>query len=272
MKNLFFTHQLASIDRREQPDYATLLGIIGGFSLVLLAMVLGGSVLVFINWHGLVIVLGGTFAATLMSFSSEDLFKTISLLRLAVFSDTSPGHARVQRIIDWSKRVRREGELALREDAEIESDPFLRKCLELMMDGLHPEEVRKILDIELAFLGDRHRRGAQLFQTMGNIAPAMGLVGTLIGLVQMLHQLETPSAMGPAMSVALLTTLYGALLAHLVFYPLAGKLRMRSAEETLIKELTIEGVLCILRGTNPRLLETRLLSFLPPEERVSHYE
>jgi len=153
-----------------------------------------------------------------------------------------------------------------------ERDPFFKKCLMLLVDGYDAPELRKILEMELAYLDDRHRRGARLFQTMGAIAPAMGLIGTLIGLVQMLGNLDDPSEIGPAMAVALLTTFYGAVLANLVFLPLAGKLRTRSEEETLYKEMTIEGICGIAEGLNPRMIKQRLFSFLPPEKRYAEYE
>ncbi len=252
-------------------DYATLIGVSCAFGLVFLAITLSGGLWSFFDLPSFLIVAGGTLGATLITFPLEDFRRTLSILRPALFPDHSSAQHRLAKIIELAKVSRTEGELSLENYSYYESDPFLRKCIELVVDRVGVEETRKVLDIEVASLEDRHRRGAQIFQTMGAIAPAMGLIGTLIGLVRMLENLEDPKAMGPAMAVAILTTFYGAILAYLVFLPLAGKLRARSEEEQLIKQMTIEGILCIAEGMNPRLIESRLQSFLRPEQRLSRF-
>lgn len=254
-----------------QIDRGTLVGISAAFGLVFLAILLGGGAGSFFDFNSLLIVLGGTFGATLVNFPLDDLVKASGLIRTAFFPDRSSGLLRMRRLTELSEIVRAEGVVGLESAIRRETDPFFRKAIELVADALPPEDIRRILEIDLSFLGDRHRRGAQVFQTMGTIAPAMGLVGTLIGLVQMLRTLSDPSSVGPGMAVALLTTFYGAVLANLVFLPLAGKLRARSAEEALIKEMTIEGAVDIARGMNPRILEECLMSFLSPDLRVSRY-
>lgn len=258
--------------RNANIDYATLTGIACAFGLVLLAIVLGGNFLSYLDFESALIVLGGTVGATLITFPLEDFQKTFEVLRPALFPDHASARHRMDKLLEFAKVSRAEGGLSLETYAFREPDPFFRKCLELVVDQVPKDDIKRILDIELSFLEDRHRRGAQILQTMGAVAPAMGLIGTLIGLVRMLQNLHDPSQIGPGMAVAILTTFYGALLAYVVFLPLAAKLRMRSEEEQLIKELTIEGALCIVDGLNPRIIEQRLQSFLPPGERHSQFE
>lgn len=253
-------------------DYATLGGAAAAFGLMFLAILFGGGVILFIDFPSFLIVIGGTIGATLVNFPLEDFKRTVDVVRTAFFPVRTSAMQRVSRILELARRARAEGLLSLQSEIFLESDPFVRKCIELAVDGYEPKEIRRILDIELAFLEDRHRRGAQLFQTMGNVAPAMGLIGTLIGLVQMLQNLNNPEQIGPAMAVALLTTFYGAVLANILFLPLAGKLRARSEGEKLIKQISVEGIIGIVENANPRLIELRMLSFLSPDARRSEYE
>ena len=150
-------------------------------------------------------------------------------------------------------------------------DPFFAKGMMLMIDGIEPSTLSKILYTEVEYVEERHKVGAEIFTTMGNFAPAMGMVGTLIGLVKMLMQMEDPSAIGPAMAVALVTTFYGVILANLLFMPIAGKLKTRSVKELMIKELVINGILSVQSGDNPRVLEQKLHSFISPGKRKSAF-
>ena len=159
--------------------------------------------------------------------------------------------------------------LSLQSMTESIKDPFLVKAVNLLIDGLDPTDVTNILDTELDFIEERHRLGAEIFTSMGNFAPAMGMTGTLIGLVQMLMRMNDPSTIGPSMSVALVTTFYGVILANLVFLPIAGKLKRLSAQELLVKQLIINGILSIQSGDNPRILEQKLHSFISPRDRKS---
>ncbi len=261
---------LTSYDRGE-PDRGTLLGIFTAFGLLALAIFLGKGAGVFLDFQSLLIVLGGTFGATLINFPLEDLLRAGGLVRTAFFPNRHSGEYRLRRILELSERVRQEGPMSLQVEIAREPDPFFRKAMELVADALPPDDIRRILEIELTFLVDRHRRGAQLFSTMGNIAPAMGLLGTIIGLIQMLKSLDDPASIGPSMAIALVTAFYGSVLANLLFLPIAGKLRNRSEEESLIREMTIEGMVNIARAMNPRILEESLQSFLPPESRVYRY-
>lgn len=263
-------HEIVEQYMDKRLDLGTVLGVGGAFGLVSLAILFGGSITAFLDFPSLLIVVGGTLGATLINYPLQDFIKAFRVLRPTFFPETiSPG-TRMERIINMARTARGGGALALEAESDSEEDPFLRKCLELMVDGSKPEEIRHIMELELAF-PDCYRRAAQLFQTMGTIAPALGLIGTLIGLVQMLGNLEEPAAIAPAMAVALITTFYGAILANLVFLPVAGKLHRRSQEELLIKEMTVEGILSIATGAHPRLVEQHLMGFLPAEERWTQF-
>ncbi|MCB0322290.1 MAG: MotA/TolQ/ExbB proton channel family protein [Bdellovibrionales bacterium] len=253
-------------------DFATFAGVVAAFGLVFYAIHLGSGVEPFFDAKSLLIVVGGTIGATLINFPMNDFRRTLPLLKTALFPEPAQVAQRTSRILDVARRIRAGGPSAVHADIAHEEDSFFRTCLELLAEEEQEEEIRNVLEIELSFLEDRHRRGAQLFQTMGAVAPAMGLIGTLIGLVAMLQDLENPGQIGPAMALALLTTFYGAMFANLIFLPIAGKLRTRSEEEFLLKELTIEGIVGVAQGINPRMIERRLLSFLPPEKRRSEYE
>jgi chemotaxis protein MotA len=166
-------------------------------------------------------------------------------------------------LTEYAQSLKRNGPLVLEREARSVSDPFLRKALELTVDGQAEEDIRRILETEIQSANEQSYRAVQVFQTMGNYAPAMGLIGTLIGLIQMLGSLENPAAVGPAMSVALLTTFYGAILANLFFLPVAGKIRNRSEEEAVVKAITVEGAVSLRREENTIVLEQRLRSFIP---------
>lgn len=257
--------------RQDRLDHGTIIGAAAAFGLVAVAICLGGNLKSFWDLNSILIVIGGTFGATLISFPLRDLSQTYSALKSVFFPEPISPQDRIDRILSLALKARKNGYLSMQNELNYESDLFVRKCIELTLDDLPVEDVRRILETELSFQEDKHLRGAQLLQAMGAVAPAMGLIGTLIGLVQMLQHLDDPTKIGPAMALALLTTFYGAMLANIVFIPLAGKLLRRSEEEQRIKELTTEGIIDIARGINPRLVEQKLFGFLAPEERISRF-
>ena len=246
-------------------DIATIIGLTAGSILITAAIILGGSALIFINIPSLLIVLGGTIAATLIKYSIADMVNTISVI-MKTFSvkNASPVEL-VDHIKDMAEIARREGLLAL--EGKDHGDEFLSKGLSLLADGVDASQVVMVLDRELQYSKDRHKKGQNILKGMGATAPAFGMIGTLIGLVQMLAAMDDPSKIGPAMAVALLTTLYGAVFANLIFLPLADKLDLRSKEEGLNRELVLAGVEAIARGENPRLIEQHLKVFLAPKIR-----
>ena len=250
-------------------DIATIVGIVSAFGLVLTAIFMGGGLSLFINVPALMIVVGGTLGVTMINYPLKDVFGVLTVVRKALFSKTIAVKELIARFVGFANKTRREGILALESEIKTVEDDFLKKGVQLSIDGLEPKEIQDILEIELEFVKNRHNLGAEVFTTMGTYAPAMGMIGTLIGLVQMLQSMDDPSSIGPAMAVALLTTFYGSIMANIMCMPVAGKLRTRSKEEMLAKEMTVQGIMCLSNGDNPRVLEQKLMAFIPPNQRES---
>ncbi|MEA1897415.1 MAG: motility protein A [Bacteroidota bacterium] len=248
-------------------DLGTLLGIISGFGLVIIAMSMGGGFGAFVNAPSLMIVCGGTIGATLINYPISDILKVIKVAKNAFFSEKIKTKKIIETLIEMSKISRRDGILGLEKTLKDIKDPFFVKGMTLMIDGIEPTKLSELLDTEVEYIEERHRLGAEIFMTMGNFAPAMGMVGTLIGLVKMLMDMSDPSSIGPSMAVALLTTFYGVILANLIFLPISGKLKTRSAKELATKQLVMSGILSVQSGDNPRMLEQKLHSFVSPNER-----
>lgn len=253
-------------------DLATIIGVILGIVLLSGAIILGGNVMFFVNMQSVLIVLGGTLAGTMVSVSMSELIKIPQLLRIA-FQDIDLNSSEIINIlVDFAEKARREGLLALEQDVMEIDDEFLQKGVQLVVDGTDPELVRNIMETKLTFLEERHAKGRRITDTMGQLAPAFGMIGTLIGLINMLSMLDDPDQLGPSMAVALVTTLYGAMLANLFFIPLSNKLKERSEKEILLKEVMIEGILSIQAGENPRIVEEKLAAFLANSEETTEDE
>lgn len=247
-------------------DIGTIAGLLVGFILIVIAIFLGGSLTAFIDIPSVFIVLGGSTATTFMRFTLPDLKNTISVTMKAFFAKTSPPEAIIQELVALSHIARKEGLLKL-EKQPVE-DPFLKKAIMYCVDGHEPEFIQEVLDKEIELTIERHGQGRGIFTAIGDAAPAFGMIGTLIGLVGMLKNMKDPNSIGPSMAVALLTTLYGAIMANLFALPIADKLKRRSQEEELNKRLVVEGVLGLQKGLNPRVLEELLSTFLPPKKRA----
>jgi chemotaxis protein MotA len=217
------------------------------------------------------IVIGGTLGATMINYPLKEVFGVFNVVKNAVFAKNMAVRELIKKFIELAHKSRKEGILALESELKDVKDEFLIKGVQLSIDGLEPQEIKDLMDTELDFIRSRHNLGAEIFTTMGTFAPALGMIGTLIGLVQMLQSMEDPSSIGPAMAVALLTTFYGSVMANIVCMPIAGKLKTRSKEEVLTKELTINGVLALSNGDNPRILEQKLMAFIPPNERETSF-
>lgn len=258
-------------DHRATPprwDPATLGGIALGVGCLLVALWLeGGHPQQLVNLPALLIVLGGTFGATLVGLSLSQVAELPRILRQALFRPPLDPFQTIHLLVALSDKARRQGLLALDTDANATSDEFLRRALQLAIDGTDPELVRDILQLEISFLEERHRQGEQVFVSMGGYAPTMGVLGTVMGLIHMMSRIENPSQMGPAIATAFVATLYGVGLANLLFLPIAAKLRARHAEEVLLREVIVEGVLAIQSGENPRIVEQRLRAFLSQSQR-----
>jgi chemotaxis protein MotA len=252
-------------------DFATIIGILGGFGLVIIAMASGGGLAWFFDGPSAMIVLGGTFGAVLINYPMAEFLGVIKVAKNAFRGKKQHTDAVINQLVEMSKICRREGIISLQKMIKQTKDPFLAKAINLVVDGVNPAQISEILETELDYIGERHRLGAEIFTTMGNFAPAMGLVGTLIGLVQMLQQMNNPGAIGPAMAIALITTFYGVILANLIFLPIAGKLKTKSSQELLLKQVIINGILSIQSGDNPRVIEQKLHSYIAPRERRSRF-
>jgi chemotaxis protein MotA len=248
-------------------DIATVLGIVSAFGLVLAAIFMGGGLNIFVNVPSLLIVVGGTVGVTLIAYPLKDFLGVLKVVQKALFTKHIPVDELIKRFAGFASKTRKEGILALESELKDVKDEFLKKGVQLSIDGLEPQEIRDILDTEIDYVRNRHQLGAEIFTTMGTYAPAMGMIGTLIGLVQMLQNMSDPSSIGPAMAVALLTTFYGSIMANICCMPVAGKLRARSKEEMMVKEMTIQGIISLSNGDNPRILEQKLLAFIPNNKK-----
>lgn len=250
-------------------DIATVLGFGAGVMLVGITIVLssGGNVAVYIDPASVILVFGGTLAATLINFPLADVLSTFGTLKNAFVHKTVATELIIQRLVEFATVARREGILALEHHASNSEDAFMQRSIQLAIDGTAPELIKDILTTEIAFIEERHSLGQSILTAMAAFSPAFGMIGTLIGLVAMLATLEDPSQIGKGMAVALLTTLYGAVLANLIFLPSVGKLKVRTGLELLQKEIIIEGILSIQSGDNPRVVEQKLKAFISPQLR-----
>lgn len=253
-------------------DLATIIGIVSAFALVFIAMTLGGSPAMFLDAPSVLIVVGGTIGVTLVNYPLRDVLKLVGIVKHVFLHKLVAVPEVISQFVDFATKARREGILALEGTTKDITDPFLAKGLQLTIDGLEPQAIKEILETEIDYISERHRLGAEIFFTMGTFAPAMGMIGTLIGLVQMLKNMSDPSSIGPAMAVAILTTFYGSVLANMMFLPISGKLKNRASEEEMVKDIMLNGILSIARGDNPRVIEQKLHSFIPPAMRESAFQ
>lgn len=254
-------------------DLATLLGLLAAFGLIVAAIILGGSPGSFINLPAIFIVIGGTLAVTTICFSINEVSKTLGVVSKTIFhSIREPSDAALQ-VMQISQLARKNGVLSLQQVLDsVKNEPFLHKAVSLVVDGVPGGQVENILRRELNSMVQRHAKSASVLRRAADFAPAMGLIGTLIGLVQMLGNLDDPTTIGPSMAVALLTTFYGAVLANLVFVPLASKLERNSSLEEVVNNVYVMGAASIGRQENPRRLEMLLNSTMPPSDRIRFFE
>ena len=249
-------------------DLATLVGLVGTLVVLATAIVLGGSVGAFVDTASLVLVIGGTLLVTLMKFSFPQFLNATKVAIKAFIYRVPEPEALIDTSIYLANQARASGLLAL-EEADV-PDEFFRKALNLVVDGHDPEVVRSILTKDLELTLKRHRDGQAIFKAIGDAAPAMGMIGTLIGLVQMLGAMSDPKQIAPAMAIALLTTLYGAMIANVIAIPIADKLAMRSTDERLAKSLIIDAVMSIQDGQHPRVMQDLLKNYLPKNRRPTN--
>ncbi|BBB24929.1 flagellar motor protein PomA [Amphritea japonica] len=247
-------------------DIASLVGIIGAFGIVIAAMVTGGDIGVFVNVPSLLIVIGGSLFVVLMKFPLAHFLAVGKVVGKAFkFKSVKPEDI-IAETVDLADAARKGGLLSL-EDKEVSTD-FMQRGIQLLVDGHDPDIVKALLNKEKGLTTERHEYGSDIFKAIGDVGPGMGMIGTLVGLVQMLSNMSDPKSIGPAMAVALLTTLYGAMLATMFALPVSDKLDARKAEEELNQSLIIDGLLAIQAGQNPRVIEQMLRNYLPEKKRA----
>jgi len=246
-------------------DLATLIGIIGAFALIAVTMILSGDILMFVNVPSLVIVFGGTFCAVMAKYNMAHYLSFGKMIGKSFKNNDVNLGDLIDEIVSLADEARKGGLLAL-EGKEVSSD-FLGKGIQLLVDGHEPDVVKAILSKEKSEAEKRHVLGASIFTNMAAMAPAMGMVGTLVGLVAMLANMSDPKSIGPAMAVALLTTLYGAVLANAFCEPIADKLTLKAKSDVLLKNLVIDALLAIQNGQNPRVIDSMLRNYLPEGKR-----
>lgn len=249
-------------------DLATIIGLFAAFAVMVIAILTGASPIIFLNLPSFLIVVLGSIAALFIAFPAIRVKDSFQIVKKAFTTQPQRAEEILKLMQELSIKARREGILALEETAMNNSDDFLKRGLLMVVDGQAPEAIEEILYGEMDKINERHEKGAEMFDKLGELAPAFGMIGTLIGLVQMLSNMEDPSTIGPAMAVALLTTLYGSIIANLFAIPVSKKLRIRSNEELEEKGLITQGLLSIVAGETPRFLADRLNSQLPPKQRL----
>lgn len=252
-------------------DKGSVYGVIFGTVCVVISILLGGSLLTFWDLPSVFITIGGGIASTLISYRLTEVGRTMKVVGKAFKGKPVSYIDTIKLMVNLSHKARREGLLALESDLEEIEDEFTKECLQLVIDGIEPEVIRQSIDLEIENLRMRHEKGQGLFKTMGSLFPAWGMIGTLIGLVNLLKSLDDPDMIGPSMAVALITTFYGSVLANFVCIPIANKLELKSKEEINQKEMITMGVLFIQAGENPRIVEHKLKTFLSPEQKIQYY-
>ena len=251
-------------------DLATLIGLFGALAIVAVAMVTAGGIHLYIDTASILIVLIGSHLVVLSKFSLAQFLGAVkSGLKVLNFKNEDPQEL-ITKIVELADSARKGGLLSL-ESAEV-PNPFMNKGINLLVDGHDGEVVKQILSKEIKMASDRHQLGANIFKQLGDVAPAMGMIGTLVGLVAMLSNMDDPKSIGPAMAVALLTTLYGAMLANMVAIPISDKCKLRDEEEKLTNNLIVDGLLSIQAGQNPRVIEQALMGYIEGGKRPTAEE
>lgn len=247
-------------------DLASIVGVVGAFGIVIMAMVLGGDIAMFINIPSVLIVVVGSLFAVMMKFELGQFLGAVKVAVKAFSFKLSKPEALIEEVVELAGMARKGGLLSL-EGKEV-SDDFLSKGIQLLVDGHDPDVVRTLMSKELKQASERHNVGITIFKAIGDVAPAMGMIGTLIGLVAMLANMDDPKSIGPAMAVALLTTLYGAMMATMLCLPIADKLTLRKDEEDRLKAMIIDALLAIQSGQNPRIIESMLQAYIQEGKRT----
>jgi len=253
-------------------DLGTVVGLVLIFGLLIASMMMGVGIAPYIDIPSVLIVIGGSIGALLVQYKMEQMKNFVKVFMVAVKPTLTDVPSLIKKLVDYATQARRDGILSLEQAANAEENDFLRKGLSMAVDGSEPDTIRELLEIEMDQTLERHKGYASIFDSWAALGGAFGMIGTLIGLVAMLMNMADPSAIGPAMAVALITTFYGAVIGNVFGAPVAGILLTRAGDEAMVQQLIIEGIMSIQAGDNPRTLEAKLLSFLPPSQRISQFE
>jgi chemotaxis protein MotA len=248
-------------------DIATVIGLILGFVLIFGSIFMGGGITTFIDIPSMVIVVGGMLCSVMIHFSLPQFLAIFAIIKKTVLVKVPSPSEIIQQMVNFAAISRRDGALALEEQIRKVDNGFIAKGLQMLVDGQEEEAIRDMMSLEIQYLQERHANGKKILEFMGASAPAFGMIGTLIGLVQMLRNLSDPEGLGAGMAVALITTFYGSVLANLVFIPLSGKLGLYSKAEIMAMEMTIEGICTISRGENPTVVREKMQTFISPAHR-----
>lgn len=248
-------------------NIVSVIGMIAGFMVLIISITMSGNINNFVSISSLLITLVGSFCALLVSFPLKNLLKIPSMLKLLLVSPQDNRKDLVILFTDLSRKARKDGLLALEDDINSIKDDFLVSGLQMVVDGVEPDAIREIMMLKLETAERRHGGGQEIFLKWGELAPAFGMLGTLIGLVVMLADLNDAANIGTGMATALITTFYGSLFANLVFLPIASNLKVQTEEEMFTRQMVIEGIIEIQAGTNPRILEEKLMTYLSPDEQ-----
>ncbi|MGH9102656.1 MAG: flagellar motor protein [Acidimicrobiales bacterium] len=249
-------------------DFATPIGIFVAFMAIMLDSVMsGGSPAALIAPSSMLLVFGGTIGVSLAGVLLKDAGSLAKALKVAILTKATSGDAAIGQLVALAETARREGLLALEAAAGEITDPFFRQGVEMAVDGTDPEQIREVLEREIDSMRARHRLAAKFFADMGGFAPTIGILGTVLGLVHVLSHLSTPDKLGPLIGDAFTATLWGVLSANVMWIPIANKLKRVSEREARNRELVMDGILAIQAGSNPRMLEQQLLTYLAPKDR-----
>jgi chemotaxis protein MotA len=249
-------------------DIATVIGVCAGLGLVFSAILIGGAWEIFIDPPAILIVVGGMLSATCIHFSIKHVLGILAVLKKTLIVKLPKDNDLTQMMVNFAAINRRDGPLALEQHIQKVRDSFLVKGVRMLVDGQKEEAIENQMALEIQYLQERHADGKKMFEFMGSAAPAFGMVGTLIGLVQMLQELEDPSKIGAGMATSLVCTFYGAFLANVILLPIAGKLGIHSKKETLVREMTVQGLLAIARGEGPTGVRERMQAFVSSRQRL----
>ena len=255
----------------KKSDNLTFIGLILGVVLLILGMAIGGnSLLIFLNIPALFITVGGSIAALLVNYSATEIKDIGKLFGQSLKENKFSGIDLIIQFTHFSKKARREGLLSLENDIAILEDDFMKKGLQMVVDGFEADAIKEILELEIDEMENRQEKGATIFKAWGSYAPAFGMIGTLIGLIQMLAGLNELSAIAAGMAKALVSTFYGAIIAYLFCNPISQNLLVKSSKEAAFRGMILEGILSIQEGVNPRIIEEKLSTYLSPKDRLEY--